>query len=183
MPLERSIAKESELCATELDGALPHGGNSCAAVQNSYGSNVLYDRSYSFWRKEVEWYSSLQILRWRLSFSRNLKIGHEIGASLWSRWKRNWRRCSLELHRSTTLKHFPETWREQFLDTDWLQHIYHGSSKMRFPPVLHEFSKFLIVYSCHSRTHWWEFDSAWVDGSRRNSIQKARVLVSPRMLV
>ena len=27
-------------------------------------------------------------------------------------------------------------------------------------PVLHEFSKFLTENSCHSRTHWWEFDSA-----------------------
>ena len=27
-------------------------------------------------------------------------------------------------------------------------------------PVLHEFQKIFIVYSCHSRTHWWEYDSA-----------------------
>ena len=44
----------------------------------------------------------------------------------------------------------------EFSDTDWLLHIYHGTSKMRFQK-LHEFSKFLILYSCHPRTHWWAF--------------------------
>ena len=33
-----------------------------------------------------------------------------------------------------------------------------------------------MVYSCHSKTHWWEFFSAWVDGLRPYSIQMERIL-------
>ena len=32
--------------------------------------------------------------------------------------------------------------------------------------VLQEFHNFLVVDSEHSRTHWWEFTSVWVDGPR-----------------
>ena len=55
----------------------------------------------------------------------------------------------------------------EFSDQDWLQNIYHGSSKMSSSTAW--IPKFLIAYSCHSTTHRWEFDSAWVDGSRRYS--------------
>ena len=44
------------------------------------------------------------------------------------------------------------------------------------------FEKYLVVHFCRSREHWWEIDSAWVDGSRRYSIQMERIPVSSRML-
>ena len=52
----------------------------------------------------------------------------------------------------------------EFSNQDWLQHITEaaatwGSSTAWMP-------EFLAVHSCHSRTHRWEFDGAWVDGSR-----------------
>ena len=56
-------------------------------------------------------------------------------------------------------KAFLKNGNAEFSDHDWLQYIYSGSSKIRFP-VLREFSKFFIVCSCHSRTHWWKFNSA-----------------------
>ena len=41
-------------------------------------------------------------------------------------------------------------------------------------PVPHEFSKYLIQNSCHSRTHWLQCVGASVDGSRRYSIQNGK---------
>ena len=38
-------------------------------------------------------------------------------------------------------------------------HIHEGSNKMRIQYCMTS-KKILIVYSCHSRTHWWEFDGA-----------------------
>ena len=40
----------------------------------------------------------------------------------------------------------------------------------------------LLYFACYSRTHWWERDSAWVDGSCDCSKQMERILVSSRML-
>ena len=36
-------------------------------------------------------------------------------------------------------------------------------------PVLHEFQKLQIVNSCHSRTHWWEFDTSQFQTNGNNS--------------
>ena len=41
----------------------------------------------------------------------------------------------------------------------WLQHIFEGSNITRFE-YCENSQKFLDVYSCNSRTHWWEYDSA-----------------------
>ena len=40
-----------------------------------------------------------------------------------------------------------------------LQHIYEGSNKMRFQCCMNSIKK-LVENSCHSRTHWWESESA-----------------------
>ena len=106
----------------------------------------------------------------RLFSSQNLKIGHEIGTSLWSRWKRNRWRCSLEFYGSKTAKRISETWREKILELR-LASTHLWRKQHDEVPVLHEFQKFLIVYSCYSRTHWRESDSAWFDGSRRYSFK------------
>ena len=50
-------------------------------------------------------------------------------------------------------KAFQKAGGQQFSDSDWLQYAYEGSNKTR--SELHEFPKFLIENSCHSRTHWW----------------------------
>ena len=51
--LERSVAKESEPCSTEMEKSA-HRGNSCDAVRNSDEPSVLFKRSDSCWIKEVE---------------------------------------------------------------------------------------------------------------------------------
>ena len=105
-----TIAKESELCATELEQSRIEETHARQS-KNSRESSVVPKRSYSCWRKEVEWCSCLQIIQWRIAFSQNLQIGHEIGTSLWSRWKRNWRRFSLEFDGTKTAKCVPEAWK------------------------------------------------------------------------
>ena len=79
--------KVSLVLQTDRVGAIPHRGNSCDAVRNSDESSVqLFRRSYSFWRKEVEWHSCLQTFQRTYFWSRSPKIGHETGGtSLWSR--------------------------------------------------------------------------------------------------
>ena len=51
----------------------------------------------------------------KYSSSRSLKIGHENGTALWSRWKGNRRRCSFELDVSKPAKSFPEGRRVKIL--------------------------------------------------------------------
>ena len=149
--LERSIAKESEPLLYR-DGATPNRGNSCDAVRNSDESTVPFKRRYSWWRKEVECHSCLQVFQRRLSTSPHLKIGHEIGTSLWLRWTRNWRRCSLEFYESETTESTSEVRRAKNLGHG-LASTHSWRKQQDEVPVLHEFQKFFIVYSCHSRTH------------------------------
>ena len=152
------------------DGAIPHRGNSCDAVRNSHEFSVLFKRSCSCWRREVEWHSCLQVFQRRLSSSRNLKIGHESGTSLWSRWTRNWRRCSLEFCGSETAEGISEVRRAKILG-HWLVSTHLWRKQQDEVPVLQEFQEFPTENPCHSRTHWWESDGAWVDGSCRYSVQ------------
>ena len=77
------------------DEPIPHRDNSCAAGTCSCEANVLRERDCSYGTKEVDWHSCQQMAPGRCSFNRNLKIGHEIGTSLWSRRKRSRRHCSL----------------------------------------------------------------------------------------
>ena len=55
-----------------------------------------------------------------------------------------------------------------FSDQDWVQHIYEGSSNMRFQYCVNSQNSLLYLRAIQ-RTHWCEFDSAGVDGSRRCS--------------
>ena len=72
----------------------------------------------------------------------------------------------------------------EFSDLDWIKYISGWTSKIRFQCCMSSNKwKFLTVYSCHSRTHWWESDSAWIVGSRRFSIQLERTLVSQKMFL
>ena len=62
-------------------------------------------------------------------------------------------------HGSKTAKSLLEVWRTKILGHGLA--ATHLSRKQHDEvPVLHEFPDILDVYSCHSRTHWWEFDSA-----------------------
>ena len=87
------MQKAPNLCCR--DEQIPHRGNSCAAGTCSCESRVLCERDCSHGTKEVDWHSCQQMAPGRWSFIRNLKVGHEIGTSLWSRWKRSRWRCSL----------------------------------------------------------------------------------------
>ena len=115
-------------------------------------------------------------------FQPSLKIGHEICTSLWSRWTRKWRRCSLEFYGSKTAASVSEVWRAKILGHG-LAPTHLWRKQQNEVPVLHKFQKFFIENSCHSMTHKWEFDSVWVDGSRRYSIHMERFPVSSRMLL
>ena len=136
--LERSVAKESELWLSR-DGAIPHRGYSRDAVRISDGCSVLFRRSYSCWRKEVESQFCLQVFERRLSSSRSLKIGQEVGTSLRSQRKRNGRCCSLEIDGSKTATSVPEVGGHEFSDPGWLQHIYEHLVARTFFSVLSVF--------------------------------------------
>ena len=75
--------------------------------------------------------SCQQMAARRCSFNQNLKIGHKIGTSLWSRWKRSRRRCSLGFDGTEIAICVPEVCPE-FSDLDWNNYIYWWSHKIRF---------------------------------------------------
>ena len=159
------------------DGAIEHRGNSCEAVRNSDESSVQLLRiRYSCWRKEVERHSCLSTTQRKYFRSPSLKVGHEVGTSLWSTWKRSRRRCSLEIDGSKTAKSVSKGWRATILGR-WLASASLQRKQQNSVPVLQEFQRRLIVHSRCSRTHWWELDGAWVDGSCRNSVQVERIPV------
>ena len=163
------------------DEPISHRGNPCAAGTCSFESHVLCERDYSSGTKEVGWHSCQQIAPGRCSFNRNLKIGHEIGTSLWSRWQKSRRRCSLEFDGTKIAKCVPEVWKLRILGPGLIKYISCGSRKIRFLCCMSsKVQEFLIVHSCHSRTHRWKIDSAWIAGSRRYSIQLERVHISQR---
>ena len=86
-----------------------------------------------------------------------------------------------EFDGSKTSKSISEGRRAQILglrlaSTHFMKEVTRRGSSIAWIP------KNLVVFSCHSRTHWWEYDSARVDGSPRYSIQMERILVSSRML-
>ena len=72
-------------------------------------------------------------------------------------------------------KAFQKAGGQKFSDSDGLQARW-GSS-IAWIPIM-SCSLFVPLRTC-----WWEFDSAWVDGSRRYSIQMERIPVSSRMLL
>ena len=113
------------------------------------------------------------------TFSRNLKLGHEIGTFLWSRWTRKWRRCSVEFYGFKTL--------ESISEVCMMNTLGHGLASTHLwrkqqdeVPVLLEFQTFPFEYSCHQgHTGGILMASIWVDGSRSCSTQK-RIPAKPR---
>ena len=105
------------------DGAFnEHRGNSCEAVRNSDESSVqLFRRSYSYWRKEVEWHSCLQTFQSKYFWSRSLKIGHEMGCH----HDQNERETDGAVHGNSMgpklRKAFRKAGGQKFLDWDWLR--------------------------------------------------------------
>ena len=182
--LERFIAKESELCSAEMEQS--HIGET-HATQFEIPTNLVYNCSeeYSNWTKDVEWHFILACQQFRgNTFEADvLKLvmrlvrrydqhERETGSAV------HWKSMGPKLRRA-----FRKAGGQKFSDSDWLQHIYKGSNKTRFQHCKKNPHIYLIVHSCSSRTHWWELDSAWVDGTRRYSIQMERILVSSRILL
>ena len=79
--LERSVAKESEPCSAEMEQSRIEETH---ATQFEIPTNPVYHSKEVILVGERKWndISCLQVFQRRLSFSRNLKIGREIGASL-----------------------------------------------------------------------------------------------------
>ena len=114
------------------DEPIPRRGNSCAAGTCSCESRMLCERDYSYGTKEVDWHSCKLMAPGRCSCNRNLKIGHENGTSLWSRWKRSRRRCSLGFDGTKIAKCVPEAWKFRILGYGLGWYISWGSHKIRF---------------------------------------------------
>ena len=182
--LERFTAKESELCSTEMEQS--HIGET-HATQFEIPTNLVYNCSekYSNWTKDVEWHFILACQQFRRNtfeaevlnlvmrlVRRDDQHERETGSAV------HWKWMGPKLRRA-----FRKAGGQKFSDSDWLQHIYKGSNKTRFQYCKKNPHIYLIVHSCSSRTHWWELDSAWVDGTRRYSSQMERILVSSRMLL
>ena len=164
------------------DEPISHRGNSCAAGTCSFESHVLCERDYSSGTKEVGWHSCQQIAPGKCSFNRNLKIGHEIGTSLWSRWQRSRRRCSLEFDGTKIAKSVPEVCKLRILGPG-LDSIHFLRKPQDQVPMLHEIQSSRIPYCTFvpfkdTQVEDWQRLNCW---SRRYSIQLDRVHISQRM--
>ena len=173
--LESSVAKEREFGSAKMEPSSSIGRNS------DEPSVQLFTWSLSYWRREVEWHPCLSTFQRTFSRNRSLKFGHEIGTSLWSRRKSNRRRCSLQLEGPKLRKALQKAGGQQFSDSDSLQYVHEGSNKTRCQYCNN--SRDVLQYNRAIQGHWWEFDDAWVDRSRRHSIQMERILGSSRMLL
>ena len=125
--LERSIAKESEPCATESEQSL---------IEETHAKQSKILRIQCTIRKKLH---LLEKGKWNDVLACKAFGGDSLEAEISKLVMRLVRQRKF----SDGLASTHLTWKQQ---NDF--------------PVLHEFSKFLIVYSCHSTTHWWEFDNA-----------------------
>ena len=140
--LGRSIAKESEPCATELEQSRIEETH---AQESKIPANPVTIRKKKILVGKEKWNDMLACR----SFDGD-SVSAEISKLVMRLVRRcdqaeieiDDGRCSLEFYGSKTAKRVEG---REFSDTDWLQHIYHGSSKHEVP-ALHEFSIFLVEY-------------------------------------
>ena len=152
-PLERSDAKESEPCSSEI---------------NNLASWKLMRRSSTFRRIQCTIQKklfSLEIASGMIflpvSFSEETPLQAEISnmvVRLVHHIAEDERETDGAVHwisMSPKLrKACQKAGGQKFSDTDWLQHIHEASNKMRFQYCMNS-KKSLVVHSFHSRTHWW----------------------------
>ena len=85
---EQAIAKEAELCSTELEQS--SFGETRVKLSRSPSDTMNYTYEGRKWKT-----NGLSIIERKIISSTDLIIGHENGAHLWSRRARNWRNSSL----------------------------------------------------------------------------------------
>ena len=179
--LERSIAKESEPCSAELE---PSRIEENHATQSKIPTNPVYYSKEVIPVGERKWndISACESFK-RDSLSAEIsKLVMRMVRREKKWWTRTLRRYSLVFYGSKTAQSISEVRRAK-IPEHGLASTHLSRRQQDKVPILHEFRKFLIVFSSCSRTHWWEFDSAWPRGSRRYSIQVERVPISSRMFI
>ena len=77
--------------------------------------------------------------------------------------------------RPKLLRAFADRGARDFSEKDWLRHTHEeltrrGSSMARIAKIIH-------LLSSNPRTHWWNYNCAWVGGARFNSLRLERVCV------
>ena len=140
----------------------------CDIIPQSFCWNVLQDycwRRWWFWRSN----SSMQSLYAPSCWVRFQNLCRN------PRTNNNWTSSVVPILRNAFHNPEGENSRPQIGFNTFIQ----GSNKMRFQYCVNS-QKFFRAIQGHVG---WEFDGAWVDGSRRNSTEKERILVSSRMFV
>ena len=145
--------------------AIPQRGNSCDAVRNADESSVLFKRSYFLLEKG----SGMTFLLTSLSKETLFKPKSH-------NWSWDWYVVVIKMN---------EQLAALFIGIPWFTSC---GKHFRSPEVKN--SRTQIGFSstawiskipyCTFVPHWWETDSAWVDGSHRYSFQMERILVSSR---
>ena len=157
---ERAISKKNYEPLGYRIVAIWHWGNSCETIQDSSWSSVQNERNHTYEGKEVEGYSCVSSRNW--SWDRCVIMIMMSG---------NWRSSSLENDESKIAE---SVWRQRSAKvlgpggTLMKEVTRRGSSTANVPTIpwciFVQFKDTLVAY-----------DSSWIDGSRRVSIQLERV--------
>ena len=171
------IAKGNESCATELNQSRIEETH---ATQELVPTGPVYNVKETIRTRERKWID-IPVNKFYKEYGFSAEISKSV-MRLGRHFDQNEREDPLGFDRIKTTKCVPEAWKLRILRL--------GLGKIRLlekqqdqVPMLQEFQtwKFLIVYSCHSWTHWWVSDSVWIVGSRRCSIQLERVDIPQRL--
>ena len=173
----KDLLQEKENFVPQRRSILGHRGNSCEAVEKSDESSVQIFRNKFFLLKKGSGMTFLLVVS-----SEDIPLKPKS-----QNWPRDWDVDMMKTKRKQTAlfsgirwvqnydKHLTRTEGKKFPDSDWLQHIFEGSNKMRFQ-YLHEFQRCLTVHSCYSRTRaGGNLTAPEFGGSRRNSAQRERM--------
>ena len=142
---ERPVAKESETCPAVLEQS-PHRATSCDAVQNFDGSSV-YRSKEVIPVGERKWND---IPAYKTSEGDSLQAEISIYVMRLVRdYDQDERETDGAVHLNSMIpklrKAFQKSGGRKFSDTDWIEHIYEGSNKVRFQYCTNSKNSFCIL--------------------------------------
>ena len=146
------------------------------------GTRIVHNKRDSLARTEVNQDPCNQINWFRILVIWKTKNGDQNGKTLWPRWTRSWRSCSLGHNLAASEEGIrKKTWAQMYTRRlDSLRSARQQQNKIR---ILLEFSVRIGVCSSDSGALWWCNTSSGMDEQCNNPIQLERIHLSQRLSI
>ena len=146
------------------------------------GTRIVHKKRDSLARTEVDQDPCNQIMWFRILVIWKTKNGDQNSKTLWPRWTRSWRSCSLGHNLAASEEGIrKKTWAQMYTRRlDSLRSARQQQNKIR---ILLEFSGRIGVCSSNSGALWWCNTSSGIDEPCINPIQLERIHLSQRLSI